>query len=419
MNSGCAYRAASTPSHSPASAVSALPPPRAIVPGAWISSAGQPMTDDRAGQLAREGRPAPAPRRRTHRRSARGRTSAPPRYARSAGRLPPRRRGRRSPRCARAVAPRSVARKAVSMPATPRSTSSPPAASVSQRYVEHSRSSCPSSGWSWTNRIVSRMRSACGQPRRARPWKRSRERLPERPLDEHAHELRLVLGGAGGVVHRRRILGCTGAGLRDHARVDLPQPACLRAASRPRRTVPAAAPTDPTATRASATAPPSTRATHATVAVGRSWKANFACAAPAPAAGTGIRTAVSTSPSPSAVWYGPATNAPIGTRRAASPPRLHSTSASSASRNVAGSEWGSEKQRFPPSVPTSRTRRFATLRSIAASAGSHSRTSSERSSSRCVTAPRRRRVTRSPPARRGAPQSPSGRSDGRRRRSPT
>ena len=146
------------------------------------------------------------------------------------------------------------------------------------------------------------------------------------------------------------------------------------------------APTEPTATRASATAPSSTRAQHATVAVGRSWNANFACAdAVRHPAGAGTWTAVSSSPSPRLVWYGPTTKSPIGTRRDGSPPRRHSTSASSASRNVAGSECGSEKQRFPPSVPTSRTRRFATCRSIAASAGSRSRTSSERSSSRCVT----------------------------------
>ena len=68
------------------------------------------------------------------------------------------------------------------------------------------------------------------------------------------------------------------------------------------------------------------------------------------------------------------------------PPRRHSTSASTASRNVAGSECGSEKQRFPPSVPTSRTRRLATPRSIVARAGSRSWTTAERSSSRCVTA---------------------------------
>ena len=32
------------PSHAPAAAVIAFPPPRATVPGEWISSAGQPIT---------------------------------------------------------------------------------------------------------------------------------------------------------------------------------------------------------------------------------------------------------------------------------------------------------------------------------------------------------------------------------------
>ena len=47
-----------------------------------------------------------------------------------------------------------------------------------------------------------------------------RERLPERPLDEHLHELRLVVGGAGGVVDRRRILGGPLTCRRQHVAVE-------------------------------------------------------------------------------------------------------------------------------------------------------------------------------------------------------
>ena len=58
--------------------------------------------------------------------------------------------------------------------------------------------------------------------------------------------------------------------------------------------------------------------------------------------------------------YGPSMNSPSGRTRAGSPPRRSTTSAPAASRNVAGSECGSPKQRLPPSVPAVRTRMLAT-----------------------------------------------------------
>ena len=91
-----------------------------------------------------------------------------------------------------------------------------------------------------------------------------------------------------------------------------------------------------------------------------------------------------TSPCSSTGSYGAREERAQRAPRAVASPRRLSTSASSASRNVAGSEWGSEKQRLPASVPTVRTRTFATWRSIDASAGSRSSTSGDRSIWRCV-----------------------------------
>ena len=55
--------------------------------------------------------------------------------------------------------------------------------------------------------------------------------------------------------------------------------------------------------------------------------------------------------------------------------------------SVAGSEWGSAKQRLPPSVPQARTRMLATLVSISANTGKLCLTSAERSMARWVALP--------------------------------
>ena len=82
----------------------------------------------------------------------------------------------------------------------------------------------------------------------------------------------------------------------------------------------------------------------------------------------GSSTAVSSSPGASAVWYRPVKKAAAGIRRVAWP-RWQINTAPAAIRNEAGSECGSAKHRFPPRVPTERTRTFATCEIIAHSSG--------------------------------------------------
>ena len=208
----------------------------------------------------------------------------------------------------------------------------------------------------------------------------------KRSLDEDAHELRLVLRRAGRVVHRRGVLGGVLARLASSSgsssSAGMPVSTLLgggrahrlsRRPTRPRRAPPPRR--RPRRGRGTRRSPSAARGT-----------ANFACATPRARRRRRDADGRQHLPLAEARLVRADDEVAESVRAAtARPPRRHSTSASSARRNVAGSECGSEKQRLPPSVPTSRTRRFATCRSIAASAGSRSRTSGERSSSRCVT----------------------------------
>ena len=197
----------------PASAVSALPPPHAIVPGRVDLVCGAADDDTEPASSSRRLASASA-RPPTRRRLARGRSSAPARYGRSAGRPAPRRRGRRSRRCGPGRRPsRSPGRRSP----CPRAPARPRAR----------RRRGPRRGARALELLVPELgmvvdeadrHRGCGglrrQPRRGHVSESITRAPPGTSLDEYAHELGLVLGGAGGVVHRCRILGCTGAGLR-------------------------------------------------------------------------------------------------------------------------------------------------------------------------------------------------------------
>ena len=128
-------------------------------------------------------------------------------------------------------------------------------------------------------------------------------------------------------------------------------------------------PTDPTIRRASLTPsaalPPAARVSMAVmVTAGRSVNVNRRWERAARPGRDGSSTAVSSSPGASAVSYRPVKKLAAGMRRIVSP-CWQTNTASAASRKEAGSECGSAKHKFPPRVPTERTRTFATCEIIA------------------------------------------------------
>ena len=140
-------------------------------------------------------------------------------------------------------------------------------------------------------------------------------------------------------------------------------------------------PTALSAIPASAMVPPSiqTAADAAAIAQSPARRSTFSCALPPPGR-SGTRISVSSSPSPTAVTYGPTWNSSIGTTRSPSAPRITTfafTAEQTSERSSAASAWHSE----PPIVPRLRTTGSAITFSASRKSGRCSASSSDFSSS--------------------------------------
>ena len=136
-------------------------------------------------------------------------------------------------------------------------------------------------------------------------------------------------------------------------------------------------PTALSAMPASAIVPPSihTAAEAAAIAQSPARRSTFSCALPPPGR-SGTRTSVSSSPSPTAVMYGPTWKSSIPTTRSPSAPRITTfalTAEQTADRSSAASAWQSE----PPIVPRLRTTGSAITFSASRKSGKCSASSSD------------------------------------------
>ena len=140
-------------------------------------------------------------------------------------------------------------------------------------------------------------------------------------------------------------------------------------------------PTALSAMPTSAIAPPSIHSAAEAAAIAQSpaRRSTFSCALPAPGR-IFSRTSVSSSPSPTAVMYGPTWKSSIATTRSPPPPRITTSAlaaAQTAERSSAASAWHSE----PPIVPRLRTTGSAITSSASANSGKWRASSSDLSRS--------------------------------------